>query len=332
MAEVSAQLAIDVRPGGKSGRQLGAIVTRKVIELAGVVITVTLITTVIIRLTPGSPATNILGPAASRSSIAALNRTLGLDRPLVHQVLGNLGQLVRGDLGHSLTQGRTVASIIGQSLPVTLLLIGCAIALAVLVGVPLGLATGFSRRPGWDRAVGIGTSLLIALPPFVVGTLLVFAFAVGLKWLPAGGSGNTLSSDITHLVLPSITLAMIVVSPVARSVYRGTRDALGQEYVDAARSRGISTLRIALRHILPVVSIPLITLLCYSASILIGGAIIVEAVFSMPGFGSALNTAVLARDYPTVAGMAVVVAVMVVLITMIGDLLTAVIDPRRRED
>ncbi|MEF2978551.1 ABC transporter permease [Subtercola sp. YIM 133946] len=309
---------------------LWRIVVRKLLELVGVVVTVTLITTVLIRLAPGSPASNILGDAASQESIDRLNQQLGLNDPLLVQVGRNLGQLFTGNLGSSIVQSRPVSSIVAQSLPITLTLILSAIVLAVVVGIPIGLAAGFSQKRGYDQAVGVGTSLLIALPPFVVGTLLIYLLAVNFKVFPAGGWGTNPVTIVEHLVLPAVTLAILIVSPIIRSVFRSTRDATGQEYVDAARSRGVSSLRIAFRHVLPVVSVPLITLLCYSAAILIGGAIIVEVVFGLPGFGQAINTAVLSRDYPTVAGMTLVVAVLVVLITTVGDLLTLVADPRRR--
>jgi peptide/nickel transport system permease protein len=199
-----------------------------------------------------------------------------------------------------------------------------------VLGVGIGLFAGYTRAPTWGHAVNLGSSVLIALPPFVIGTFLLVTFGIVLRALPAGGWGVSPADDLRYLWLPGITLSALIVSPILRTVYRLTREVMGEEYVDAARSRALSEFHIAVRHVLPVVSLPLITLVAFNASILLGGAIIAEAVFGLPGFGQALSTAVLSRDYPTVAGMTIVSACFVVVVNMVADLATALIDPVQR--
>ncbi|MFT4210871.1 MAG: ABC transporter permease [Microbacterium sp.] len=310
------------RAAGVVGSKLG--------ELIIVVALIVLLTSVLVRLIPGSPATTILGSAASAEAIESLNQQLGLDRPVWAQAVNGLLQVATGDLGQSLTEGRSVWSIILDALPVTLSVIFVALVIALLVGLTVGLVAGYRNSRRWGHAVDLSSSILIALPPFVTGTVLLLVFGIWLNVLPAGGWGASPIDNVRFIWLPAITLSMVAVAPIARTAYRSTQEVMKEEYVDAARSRALSETHIAIRHVLPITALPLITLVAFNASILLGGAIIVEAVFGLPGFGQALSTAVLSRDYPTVAGMTIASAIFVVIINMVADLAVAFIDPVQR--
>jgi peptide/nickel transport system permease protein len=304
---------------------------RRAIDLVAVLVIVVVVTSAVARLVPGSPAVAILGPDATPGAVRDLDQQLGINKPIWSQIWTELFHYLQGNLGTSLTQaGTSVSSIVRSALPITLTVVVLGIVVGLLIGVPIGLITGASTRRSVGRITSIGTSILIAIPPFATGSLLLLLVAQKLGLAPAGGWGTGPLNDLYYAWLPAVTLGLLLVTPVVRTVHRSAREAARSEYVDAARSRGVSERRILYRHLLPVAALPLITLIGFSASVLLGGAIILESIFGLPGFGQAVSNAVLSRDYPTVAGLTVVAAVIVVCINILADVASSLLDPRVR--
>ncbi|MFN9925084.1 MAG: ABC transporter permease [Cyanobacteriota bacterium] len=307
----------------------------------------------LLRVAPGDPIDALLGPKAPAAARAALRQQLGLDQPLPVQYGHFLGNLLHGDLGLSQNSQQPVAEIIRQSLPASLEL-GMV---ALLIAAVLGLAVGFSgiARPEGKvdlagRLFGIGT---YALPPFWAAMVVQLVFAVWLGWLPVGGRlpatvlppegtgfylldslrhGNweQFRGSLRHLVLPASTLGLLLSGIFTNALRLNLRRALGSDYVEAARSRGLSETRVVLRHALPNALLPVLTITGITVASLIGGALLIEVTYSWPGIAFRLQEAIAQRDYPLVQGIVVVVAALVVLITVAVDLLVALLDPRIR--
>ncbi len=307
----------------------------------------------LLRVAPGDPITALLGPRAPEAARAALRSQLGLDQPLPAQYGHFLGQLLQGDLGQSLNSQEPVTGIIGASLPASLELGLVALLLAALLGLAVGFS-GIAKPEGTidlaARLFGIGT---YALPPFWAAMVVQLVFAVWLGWLPVGGrfpatltppvgtgfhlldslragSLPQLLGSLRHLVLPASTLALLLSGIFANALRLNLRRALGSDYVEAARSRGLSERRVVLRHALPNALLPVLTITGITVASLIGGALLIEVTFSWPGIAFRLQEAIAQRDYPVVQGIVVVVAALVVLITVAVDLLVALLDPRIR--
>ncbi|MBD2422616.1 ABC transporter permease [Cyanobium sp. FACHB-13342] len=309
----------------------------------------------LLRLAPGDPIDALLGTRAPESARAALRAQLGLDQPLLQQYGSFLGKLLHGDLGASLTNQEPVTALIRQSLPASLELGVVALLLAAVVGLAVGFS-GIARPEGKldlaGRLYGIGT---YALPPFWAAMVVQLVFAVWLGWLPVGGrfpptllppegtgfylldsfrSGlatgqwQQLAGSVRHLVLPAATLGLLLSGIFANALRLNLRRALGSDYVEAARSRGLGEARVVLRHALPNALLPVLTITGITVASLIGGALLIEVTYSWPGIAFRLQEAIGQRDYPLVQGIVVVVAGLVVLVTVVVDLLVAVLDPR----
>jgi len=309
----------------------------------------------LLRLAPGDPIDALLGTRAPESARAALRTQLGLDQPLLQQYGTFLGKLLHGDLGVSLTNQEPVTAVIRQSLPASLELGVVALLLAALVGLAVGFS-GIARPEGKldlaGRLYGIGT---YALPPFWAAMVVQLVFAVWLGWLPVGGrfpptllppegtgfylldslrsglaSGQwqQLAGSVRHLVLPAATLGLLLSGIFANALRLNLRRALGSDYVEAARSRGLGEARVVLRHALPNALLPVLTITGITVASLIGGALLIEVTYSWPGIAFRLQEAIGQRDYPLVQGIVVVVAGLVVLVTVVVDLVVAVLDPR----
>jgi peptide/nickel transport system permease protein len=311
----------------------------------------------LLRLAPGDPIDALLGNRAPEAARAALRSRLGLDQPLWQQYGSFLSDLVRGDLGTSLTNQDPVSTVIGQTLPASLELGSVALILAALVGLAVGFS-GIARPEGKldlaGRLYGIGT---YALPPFWAAMVVQLIFAVWLGWLPVGGrfpptllppegsgfylidslrsglsSGNwqALAGTVRHLTLPAGTLALLLSGIFANALRLNLRRSLASDYVEAARSRGLGEARVVLRHALPNALLPVLTITGITVASLIGGALLIEVTYSWPGIAYRLQEAISQRDYPLVQGIVVVVAALVVLVTVTVDVLVALLDPRIR--
>jgi peptide/nickel transport system permease protein len=286
-----------------------------------------LLTFLIIPLIPGDPAIAILGPDATPEAIAEMRARLHLDDPLWQQFGRYLEGIVTGNLGESFRYSQPVATTIATKLPYTASIAFGAIAVVVLVAVPLGMLIGVltrgGRRPILATVFGAVAALLASFPAYVVGTLLVVVFAIWLRVLPAGGAGGP-----ANLVLPIAALALGPTFAVARVVRQETFAVLSQDFIRTARGRRISAARLYVRHALPNLLTSTLTLTGLILAGLLGGAVIIESVFSLPGRGLEVVQAIIARDYPIIQGVVLTIGAIAILINLVIDVLLGLIDPR----
>lgn len=312
---------------------------RRLLGMAGVLLAVVVINFLLIHAAPGDPASVIAGQsgAADERFVQQLRAQFGLDRPLPEQLWIYVSGVLRGDLGVSHRQQRTVAGLIGERLPATLLLTGTAFVFALAAGVALGAAA--ARRAG-GLADGLITVLALAFyatPIFWVGLMLVLVFSVWLEWLPGFGmatvgadfTGLAAAADVArHLVLPALTLGLFYTAVYARLTRASVLEVAGQDFVRTARAKGVPEGRILRRHVLRNAMLPVATFAGIQAGQLVGGSILVETVFAWPGVGRLAFDALLARDYQLLLGVFLCTSVLVLVFNLLTDLLYLAIDPR----
>jgi len=291
---------------------------------------VTLIVFFMIHLIPGDPARTILGIHATPQRIAILHREWGLNRPLISQYLLFLDRILHGNLGPSLYYGVPATTIILQRLPATLWLIVYATVIAVLISVPLAMIAA-SRKDGVrDHVVRVVPLFGLGMPPFWLGILLIYAFSITLKLFPVSGYGSGFFGHLHAMFLPALTVAIALSPVVIRSLRASMLNVLGAEYITTARSKGVPGHRLFLRHVLRNAVIPAVTVLGINIGFLIGGTVIIENVFAIPGIGQLMLNSIFERDFPVVQGVTLVFAVMVVLLNLFADIAYATLDPRVR--
>jgi peptide/nickel transport system permease protein len=287
----------------------------------------------LIRLVPGDPARTMLGFRATPEAVATVRSDLRLDESLPAQYLHWLGGLVQGDLGRDYISGDSVGHLIGQKLPVTLELVVGAMALAVLVGVPLGVLAVSGAR--WTRHLTQGFVVAgIAVPDFWLGTLLVLLFAATLNWLPPSGWVGLAEDpvgNLRYIALPVLTLAIGEAAYILRTTRSAMLDTLGEPYITFLRARGVRERSILFRHALRNAAVPIVTVVGIQFGVLLGGAIVVETIFGLPGLGRLVVTAINQRDYTVVQGGVLVIAAIFVVVNLLTDLAYGLLDPRVEE-
>ncbi|HEY7649777.1 MAG TPA: ABC transporter permease [Methylomirabilota bacterium] len=287
----------------------------------------------LLHFTPGDPAVIIAGDYATVDDIARIRARLGLDQPFLAQVGIWFGQILRGDLGTSIFSGLPVSRLIGQRVEVTGLLTLYAMLISVSVGVPLGVVAAWKRGSLVDRVVMIFAVSGFSMPVFWLGFLLVYVFAISAGWLPVQGyvpvaSGFWLA--IEHLTLPAVTLSVIYMALIARMTRASMLGVLGEDYIRTAFAKGLAPRRVLVRHALKNASLPVVTIIGIGFALLIGGAVVTESVFALPGLGRLTVDAILRRDYPVIQGVILIVSGVYVLINLVVDVLYVVLDPRIR--
>ena len=287
----------------------------------------------LLRLTPGDPAAILAGDAASVEQIARIRANLGLDRSLFAQFGIWIGHVLTGDLGESFYFRIKVATLIGQRLEPTLALTTLTILLSVAIAIPLGVIAAW-RHGGWlDRAL-MGMSVLgFSVPVFVLAYVLIWLVSLKLGWLPVQGYVRISEGFflfLRHLILPSITLSVIYLALIARVTRAAVLEALGEDYIRTARAKGVGELRVLVRHALANAAVPIVTVIGIGVALLIGGVVVTESVYAIPGLGRLTVDAVLARDFPTIQGLILFFSVVYVLVNLLVDLSYVFLDPRIR--
>ncbi len=308
-------------------------IRQKVVQLAAVLLLVTFLTFLLLNLLPGGPETAALGIGADEQAQAEFRAEQNLDDPLIVRYADWLGGILTGDLGDSLISNVPVTELLGQRLPVTLQLMFYATFLALIIAVPLGILTAYKADSMFDKSANTIAFGLLSLPNFIVGVLLVFLFSIRLGWLPATGSTPFGEDPVEHfrrMILPTIALAVGQIAVYMRLLRTDMISTLQEDFIGVARAKGMPTRRILLRHALRPSSFSLLTVVAINVGQLIGGTIVIERIFAIPGLGSLLVESIFRRDYLVVQGCIVIVAVGFVLVNFIVDILYAVLDPRIR--
>ncbi|MDI3318019.1 MAG: ABC transporter permease [Bacillota bacterium] len=304
---------------------------RRLMLAVPVLFLVSLMVFSLIHLIPGDPGRTILGPEATPEAVRAFDHRLGLDRPLPEQYLHWLVRVLHGDLGRSLVDGTPVSLLIAQRLPATVELAVGALLLATLVAIPAGIVAA-TRRGSWSDAAGTFLSLAgLSLPQFWLGLLLILAFAVRLRWLPASGYVPFLQDpgqNLKTMLLPIVVTGLRETAVTMRMMRSSLLDVLGQEYVRTAWAKGLSPAGVILRHATRNALIPVLTTSGLQLAGLLGGLVITETIFVIPGFGRLIVDSILNRDFVTLQGAVLVSALLVIGVNLVVDLLYTVLDPR----
>jgi peptide/nickel transport system permease protein len=307
-------------------------VSARALQVAIVALVVTVGTNLLVRVVPGDPARTILGERAPPEAVNALRQELGLDQPVLRQVGDALVNLAHGDLGTSFVyRGQEVTTLIAPELGVTASLALSAVVLSLLVGLPLGMGLALVRRSEVDLIGRLALTVLLALPSFMAGLILLYYISLKFRLGPAGGWAGSWPANFEYLWIPAVAISIYLAALIARTVRQAALDAIGQPFVEAARTRGVPRYRIIWRHVLPNALLPVITLVGFNAGILISGVVTVETVFALPGLGAELLQAMNTRDLPVVQGIALLTAVSIVAFNLLADLVNIAVDPRLRQ-
>ncbi len=286
----------------------------------------------VVRVIPGDPAVAALGDYASKEAVEALRQQMGLNEPLPLQYVHFLGNLVRGDLGKSMITASPVRHEIGHALPYTLELTVLAIIIGTILGIPIGVYTAIRRNQLADYIGRVLSLTGLSVPAFYLGILLILLLAIYLRWLPAVGGGgmDDLRENVSHLILPALTLGLVMTASVARLARSAMLNVLRQDYVRTARAKGLKERVVYLRHALRSALIPIVSVTGIWAVSLIGDSVTVEVVFARPGLGKMMVGAILQRDYTALQSIMVVYTGFVVAINLLIDLIYGWVDPRIR--
>lgn len=313
---------------------MGLFLLRRIAALVPILFFAAMITFLLVYLTPGDPAVALAGEFATPERIAQLRETLGLNDPFIVQFWSWATGVLGGDLGTSLFNTTPVWTLITARLPVTISLTLLAMAISVLIGVPLGLFAGVRQNSLVDRVLTVFASLGIATPHFWIGAMLVLFLSLQLGWFPATGY-VPLTEDpwewFRHLLLPAIALGASTTAEVARQTRSGTIQVLSQDHIRTARAMGLHLSTIVGKHVVKNAAIPVVTVLGVQVAHLLGGAVVVEQVFALPGLGQLLITSVLQRDIPVIQGVVLLTAVIVVVVSLLVDLSYSYLNPKVRQ-
>jgi peptide/nickel transport system permease protein len=305
-----------------------SFILRRLLQIVPTFIFILVVIFVIVRLLPGDPTSAILGDRATDADVERINRSLGLDKPIPVQFLVFVERVLSGDLGSSIHLKVPVMSLVAQRLPVTLLLTAMAALIALALAVPLAFVAALNRHGAADSIIRGAFQVGLSMPVFYIGLVLLTIFAAGLRWFPVGGYGDTFGEHLYHLFLPALTLALSLAAVLMRNLRAAILEVIGSEYVAFARSKGLRPRLILARHVLRNALISTVTLFGLSIGTLLGGAVITETVFGIPGAGRLMIDSIYGRDYPVIQGLTLVLAVLISLIFLVTDIVQAALDPR----
>jgi ABC-type dipeptide/oligopeptide/nickel transport system permease component len=303
-------------------------IAKRLAQMIPVVIGITLISFFLIKLTPGDPARMILGLKASPQAVAVVRERLGLDKPLATQYFSYLGDLSKGELGDSIRYQVPVSDLILQYLPVTAFLAAYVICLTLPITLLLGMLAARHRGSWVDQTIRMATILGMTMPVFWLAILMLRLFSIELEWFPVSGFGTGFTGHIHHLFLPAVSISIYLAPILIRNLRAALLEEMGTDYVVASRAKGLSESYIFNHHILKNASLPTLNLFGVMVTYLIGGTLIVELVYALPGLGTLMYNAILGRDYSVIQGLTLFYAIATVLITLATDLISSMIDPR----
>ena len=286
-----------------------------------------------LRMIPGDPATAMLGRDASVQEIEAMRLKMGLDRPLPVQYATWLGKALRGDLGLSVISGRSISRSILERLPHTMALAFLAIAIAIAIAIPSGVTAAVKQNTVTDRAVMLFSLLGVSLPSFWVGILFIILFSVQLRWFPSSGYVSIYENffqGMRYLLLPAVSLALVMAAVSARMARSAMLEVLRQDYIRTARAKGLSRWAVVIRHGLKNAMIPVITVIGLDFGWLLGGTVVIETIFGIPGMGRLVIYSILNRDYPVVQGVILYMAIIYMLVNLLVDFIVTLMNPRIR--
>ena len=310
---------------------LGGYVGRRLLHLVPIALGVTILCFFLIHLVPGDPARTILGNQATDQRVALLRHQWGLDRPLPVQYEKFMARTVRGDLGTSLFYGVSAGRLVLQRLPVTLWLIGFGALLSVLIAVPLAALAATRRDRLPDHVVRAVPLVGLGFPPFYIGIVVLLVFGLHLgRAFPVGGYGNGFAGHVHSMFLPALTVAFGIAPILVRSLRASLLEVLESDYVVTARSKGLPERRVLTRHALRNAVISTVSVLGVNIGYLVGGTLVIEQVYALPGIGQLMINSINQRDFPVVQGVTLVFSVMVVLVYLLTDVAHALLDPRVR--
>jgi peptide/nickel transport system permease protein len=308
-------------------------ILRRLAATVPVLFTVAVMVFLMLRLTPGDPAAIIAGDNATTQQILDIRTKLGLEQPILQQFFIWLGGLLRGDLGESFFFRKTVFELISERIEPTLSLAFLTIVLAVLIAIPLGVIAAYKQGTWIDRIV-MGFSVIgFSVPVFVIGYLLIYVFAIKLGWFPVQGYqriGGGVWPWFRSLVLPAVTLSVIYVALIARMTRTSVLEVLSEDYIRTARAKGQTEVKVLFQHALKNAAVPIVTVVGIGVALLIGGVVVTESVYSIPGLGRLTVDAVLARDFPVIQAIILAFSFVYVLINLLVDLSYTIFDPRIR--
>lgn len=300
----------------------------RLLQAVPVIFGVTLIVFFLAHLLPGAPADAILGDKATPEAVAALNAQLGLDKPLWEQYLLFLANIVRGDLGTSFTYQRPVAELVLQAIPVTMSLVLLALILTLAISIPLAALAATAPDKPRDLGVRIFTLIGQGMPQFWVGIMLILLLAINARLFPVGGYGSTPLEHLYYLILPALTLAISLSPTAIRSLRTSMISVLGSDYVATARSKGAAGVPLFRQHVLRNAAIPAVSVIGVHLGYLVGGSIVIEKVFAIPGLGSLMLNAIYARDFPAIQAVTLFVGLFVTVVGIFTDVVYTLMDPR----
>ncbi|MCA0922277.1 ABC transporter permease [Pseudooceanicola nanhaiensis] len=310
-----------------------SFVVKRVLSAVPVLFMVAVIVFMVLRLSPGDPAVMIAGPNATSEQLADLRESMGLNRPLLEQLLIWLGDIGRGDFGTSLVSGKPVTELVMDRLWPTLALSTSTIILAVAVALPLGVIAAWQQGKWLDRLVMAGSVVGFSVPVFIIGYVMILIFARKLGWFPVQGY-KPLSAGFgefaSRLVLPSIALSFPYIALIARIVRTNVIEVMGEDYIRTARAKGQTERGVMTEHALRNAAVPIVTIIGVSIAMLISGVVVTESVFNIPGLGRLVLEAVLARDYTVIQAVILLFSTIYVFINLSVDLLYGLFDPRIR--
>lgn len=310
-----------------------AFIIQRLIQGIPVLFLITALVFTVTYFIPGDPAMVVLGQGASEEALEAVRERLDLDEPLPVRYVTWLGNVLQGDLGNSILSRQSVTTLIGRALPITLYLATFSMLIAVIVSVPLGTIAALKRNSWIDVFATTWAFIGVSIPGFWLAMMLVYIFGVRLQWVPLQGyigPTENLGDSLKTMVLPAITLGVFLSGPLTRYLRSSILQTMSQEHVLVARAKGLNRRQVTTRHILRNSFIPFITVMGIQFGYLIGGAVVVENVFAIPGIGDLAVSAIGNRDFPLIQGITLVVAVGFLLINLLVDVCYAVLDPRIR--